>query len=498
MESKWQGLGLQAEIAARLEELNLQEPTAVQSEAIPALLAGQDVYARSQTGSGKTLAYLLPILAKIDPAKPDIQGLVLAPTQELAMQIVRVAEQFAESTGCRVQQLIGGAAVKRQLEKLKQKPHLVVGTPGRLYELLKMRKLRLHGVSAVVIDEADQMFELGSTKELEAVLAAVPASRQLAFFSATLPPRAEELAHKLMRQPVPIDVAREQKVAASIRHHAVEAEPRDKFETLKRLLHALKPASALVFVEDTDQIANWESKLNFEGFAAGSLYGDADKLRRSQTLDRFRDGKIRVLLATDVAARGIDLAALQLVVNLGVPYEADRYVHRAGRTGRMGRDGMVVTIVSPREWYLVDKLRRRLGIEIAQRELHGGKLIEPSERRPASSARRGPGAVTASQGAGGGTGRAHPDGSRPAERPAAPRGERRLEARAAGQPNGGTAPHRTQPADRPAKSAAAKPKPRPESAAKPGKAAKRERERARKDKGAPKWLKAKREASKPE
>jgi ATP-dependent RNA helicase DeaD len=483
MDNQWTTLGLGQRLADKLAEENITEATPVQAEAIPVLLQGKDVYARSQTGSGKTLAFLLPILERIDSAKGDVQALVLAPTQELAMQIVRVAEKYGEAVGIRTQQLIGGAAVKRQIERLKLKPHLVVGTPGRVYELIQSKKLRTHEIATLVVDEADQMFELGSTKELEAVLKQAPNARQIAFFSATLPAAMEKLAGRSMKDPVKIDVTPEQRVAESIRHYYVVCDQREKFETTKRLLHALKPSSALLFLNDTDQIANWEAKLGFEGFTVGALYGDANKLKRSQTLDRFRDGRTEILLATEVAARGIDIQGLPLVVNLDAPDDADRYVHRAGRTGRMGRDGTVVTIAAPRELYIVDNLRRRLKIELTERKLYAGKLVEP-------------------EAAGTGTRRPSPSASgatKVQESPSASGiGQSRQAAGGAVVRSGNAVDRKPRVKDAETGVRGAAPDKKPAAAVKSAKAARAEKERNRKNKGAPKWLKAKREGGEPQ
>ena len=458
-------------------------PAPVQAAAIPAMLGGRDVCARSHTGSGKTLAYLLPVIQRIETDKPELQALVMAPTQELAMQIVREAERFGGPEGVRVQQLIGGASLSRQIDGLKKKPHLAVGTPGRIHELLGMKKLKLHAVKLLVLDEADQMFALGSTRELEAVLGAVPAGRQLAFFSATLPQETLALADRLMRDPVRIDLAPDTRLPASIRHFAIRAERREWFDTAKRLLRALSPSSALIFLDRTDQIAHWEARLRYEGFAAGTLYGDADKLTRSQTLERLRDGRLRVVVTTDVAARGIDIPELELVISLGVPKDPERYIHRAGRTGRMGREGTVVTLAEPRDWQRIGKLSRKLGIGIGERELYAGRLVDPAERR---SGTRNGAAAGDSAGRRGTRSKADEAESavrrKAAEPKAAPDGTRAGNADA----EAGAARARTA---RPAAAAGAN------GTRKSGKSKRREREIDRKNKGAPRWLKAKRESA---
>jgi len=500
MEKDWISLGVRPSLAGRLAEAGLAEPAPVQSAAIPAMLEGRDLCVRSHTGSGKTLAYLLPALQRIETERPDLQALVMAPTQELAMQIVREAERFGGPEGVRVQQLIGGASVSRQIDGLKRKPHLAVGTPGRLHELLKMRKLKLHAVKLLVLDEADQMFALGSTKELEAVLDAVPGNRQLAFFSATLPEKTLALADRLMREPVRIDLDPDSRLPASIRHYALRAERRAWFDTAKRLLHALKPASALFFFDQTDQLAHWEARLRYEGFAAGVLYGDADKLTRSRMLERLRAGKLRIVLTTDVAARGIDIPELMLVVSLGVPADPERYVHRAGRTGRMGREGTVVSIVDDREWHRVGKLARKLGIAIEERELYGGRLIDPAERKRSERAgRAGSGDhVETAKGKASGAGLRAKAARAAAVDPANGAGD-------GGSAAGALSRRKAAASDKPdaAKSRAATdapgapktPDPGPRAAAaRPragAKSKRREREIDRKNKGAPRWLKAK-------
>lgn len=472
---EWTSIGVRPSLAERLQAAGMAGPAPVQAEAIPAMLEGRDVCVRSHTGSGKTLAYLLPAIQRIETDRPELQVLVMTPTQELAMQIVREAERFGGPEGVRVQQLIGGASVTRQIEGLKRKkPHLAVGTPGRLGELLAMKKLKLRAVKLLVLDEADQMFALGSTKELDAVLEAVSAERQLAFFSATLPPETVALAERLMRDPVRIDLAGDSRLPASIRHYALREERRKWFEATKRLLHALRPSSALIFIDRTDQIAHWEARLRYEGFAAGSLYGDADKLTRSQTLERLRDGKLNVVVTTDVAARGIDIPDLELVVSLGVPEDPERYVHRAGRTGRMGREGTVVTLAGPRDGQRIGKLSRRLGIVIEERELYAGQLVDPAERRrgtrseaASTAGRRGPRSGAADGSA----------GKRKQDAEAAASGSRVAKAAPGADADGKRTTH-------PAPASG------PGEARTTGKKKRREREIDRKNKGAPRWLKA--------
>ncbi|MGM0880070.1 MAG: DEAD/DEAH box helicase [Bacillota bacterium] len=489
----WNEIGVNELLADKLAANGITQPTAVQAETIPILLEGSDVSARSQTGTGKTLAYLLPLLQKLNSSSNAVQAVILAPTQELAMQIVRVAEIYGEPLNIRVQQLIGGAALKRQVEKLKLHPQLVIGTPGRIHELLKLRKLKLKDVSNVVIDEADQVFQLGSTKEVETILFGMGHDRQMAFFSATYPDQMARFEGRWMKNPVRIQITPEHRVSETIDNYFIVSDKRDKTDTARRLVRLLNPTSALLFLNDTDNIANWESKLSYEGFTVEALYGDADKQRRAATLARFRDGRCQLLLATDVAARGLDIEGLPLVIQLDPAMDADHYVHRAGRTGRMGRPGTVVSIVTPQELFIMEKFRKQLGIELTERTMFRGKLLTEEELREAT---------------------------RPFARQEARTAERRDEAQRDGgeadasekRPSNGndrqivkvTKPLKA----RTAASQAAKPvqpagagpsspqentkqKPAPSKAA-----AKVERKREGKNKGAPKWLKAKREAEK--
>lgn len=380
----WSDLGIDGRLIETLSKNGIQQPTEVQAETIPALLAGHDVSARSQTGTGKTLAFLLPLLQRIDVKNGAIQAVILSPTQELAMQIVRVAQTYAEPLGIRVQQLIGGAALKRQVEKLKLRPQLVIGTPGRIHELLKLRKLKLHDVRQVVIDEADQVFQLGSTKEVEAVLFATGKERQMAFFSATHPEQMARFEGRWMKSSTRIQLTPEHRVSQTVENYYIISDKRDKTDTTRRLIRLLNPKSALLFLNDTNEIANWESKLAYEGFTVEMLYGDADKQRRAATLERFRDGRCQLLLATDVAARGLDIEGLPLVLQLDPAVDADHYVHRAGRTGRMGRSGVVITIVTPQEVFIMEKFRKQLSIDLSERAMYRGELLSDEALREAT------------------------------------------------------------------------------------------------------------------
>ncbi|WHY18614.1 DEAD/DEAH box helicase [Paenibacillus sp. G2S3] len=374
-------IGIQEDLVARLSEFGINAPSPVQEQTIPLLLEGRDVIAASQTGTGKTLAYLLPLLQTINPEQKVVQKLVLAPTQELAMQILREAERYGEHRGIRVMGLIGGAAIKRQIDKLREHPQLVVGTPGRIRELIGLRKLKMHEVSTIVLDEADQMFQLSGAGEVTKIVSSALRSRQLVMLSATIGPETKALANREMKNPAEVGIAPGVMTAESLEHHYVVTEERNKIDMLRRVIRHYNPDKAIVFVNATDDIAEVEAKLNHLGLTAAALYGDADKVTRSNVLSRFREGKFRVLVASDVAARGLDIENLSLVVSFDPAFDSEHYVHRAGRTGRMGKRGLSVTIVTEQQTFIMRKFARELDIALEEREMVGGKVLAADEAR---------------------------------------------------------------------------------------------------------------------
>ncbi|WP_068773962.1 DEAD/DEAH box helicase [Paenibacillus sp. FJAT-26967] len=364
----------------KLGERGIGQPTAVQAESIPVILGGRDAIVQSQTGTGKTLAFLLPILQKIDPAAKHVQAMIIVPTRELGMQIMRVAEDLIGDGRVRCQALIGGAALSRQLEKLKQSsPHLVVGTPGRINELIKARKLNVHKVSTLVVDEVDHVFELGSMKEVYSIFKALQRSTQSLFFSATIPSEITEAADAWMTDPVEIRINPDQRTASTLEHLSFNCEARDKIDTLRRIVRLYNPPKAMVFVNATADVSDVVSKLQHLGLSVDALYGEAGKQQRANVMQSFRDGKFQLLLATDVAARGLDIDQVTHVINLDMPLNAESYLHRAGRTGRMGRSGTVISIVAPKERFIISKFRKSLRISIDEKEMYEGKVVDAGE-----------------------------------------------------------------------------------------------------------------------
>ncbi|MEC0237663.1 DEAD/DEAH box helicase [Paenibacillus kribbensis] len=455
MTLNFESLGIEPDLLTKLAEHEITQPSPVQAQAIPEIMKGKHVLARSQTGTGKTLAYLLPLLQAIDPQKKATQKMILAPSQELAMQIVREGQRYGEQRGIRVLGLIGGAAIKRQIEKLKDHPQLVVGTPGRVRELIAAKKLKMHNITTIVIDEVDQMFQLGGAGDVKNILGTAQRDRQLVFLSATLNDEIQALAKHEMNDYVEIGIDPDQKTASGLEHYYFVTEERDKVDMLRRLVRHFNPRKALVFVNTTNAIGEIEAKLNHMGLTTASLYGDADKVTRSNVLARFREDKLKVLIASDVAARGLDIEGLEMVIHFDPATDSQAYVHRAGRTGRMGRKGLVVSVVTERETFIMRKFSRELDINITERALYGGRVVVP---RPA-------------------------DAKRAPVRPS--------EARTISDAvESGKAPVRGE-NGRPGRTAATGSAPGKGKGAALSKAGKAQRERERKNKGAPRWLKEK-------
>lgn len=386
-ELNFTALNIQQSLTDKLAEHGITQPSPVQQETIPLILEGRDVLARSQTGTGKTLAYLLPLLQSINPAEKSTQKLVLAPSQELAMQIVREAQRYGESLGIGVLGLIGGAAVKRQIDKLREHPALVVGTPGRVRELIALRKLKMHQVSTVVVDEVDQMFKLGDSGEVRNILKSALRDRQLVFLSATLNDEIRGLARQEMRDPAEVGIDPSRVTAEGLQHLYFVCEERDKADMLRRVVRQYNPRKAIVFVNVTDDLGEVEAKMNYVGLSAAALYGDADKVTRARVMSQFRNDKLKLLIASDVAARGLDVEGLDMVIHYDPATDAEHYVHRAGRTGRMGKKGTVVSLVTEREEFIMRKFSREIGESIQQRVLQDGKVFSPDELKAYSAPR---------------------------------------------------------------------------------------------------------------
>jgi ATP-dependent RNA helicase DeaD len=388
-------LGLNDLLIEKLAASGIAEPTDVQKKALPQLLAGKDGVLISPTGTGKTLAYLLPLLQKIDGSRRETQAVILAPTQELAMQIMREAEAYGQPLGIKCTALIGGASLARQLERMKNKPALIVGTPGRVREVSSTRKLSFHAIIGVVVDETDRIFSLGGRSDVEFIMRNCSRDRQTVFVSATRSEAMRDAEKKWLKDPWVADVSEnenENGLSSTLQHWYFLTDAREKIDMIRKLVRHLKASSALLFVNDTEKIGELLAKLRYEGFSVDALYGDTPGRERGEVMQRFRKGKTAVLIATDVAARGLDLPGLPLVIQYEPALDADHYVHRSGRTARMGNEGTTITLVTHQQRFIIDKFEKQLKIEVLPKMLFQGRVVsleegnvskEPgSERKP--------------------------------------------------------------------------------------------------------------------
>jgi ATP-dependent RNA helicase DeaD len=275
-----------------------------------------------------------------------------------------------------VQSLIGGTAISRQLEKLRMHPHIVIGTPGRILELIKTRKLKMHQIKSITVDEVDQVFDLGSLKEVEDIIKSAPRDRQIVFLSATIPKAIQTMAFRWMKEPVNIQVQSAQRTSDTLEHLYIVCEERDKIDTLRRVVRHYNPKSAIVFINQINSVAELTAKLKYAHLSIEALYGEADKQERAAVLNGFREGKFQLLLATDVAARGLDIKGLTHVINFDTPTDADHYLHRAGRTGRMGKSGTAISIITSKETFIMHKFEKSLGIHIAPKSMVKGQIVD--------------------------------------------------------------------------------------------------------------------------
>ena len=332
-----------------IEALEYVEPTPIQSAIIPLMLTGVDVIGQAQTGTGKTAAFALPILNNLEPSQRRAQALVMTPTRELAMQVANAIYEYGKHRGVRVLAIYGGSSYSRQMTRLQKGRRRGRRHPGRMLDLLDQKALDLSGVRTVVLDEADEMLSMGFIEDIEAILAKTPASRQTALFSATLPPRIRQLADKYMRDPQSVTIQREQVTVAAIEQRYYLVSQSDKTAALTRLFEMEDITSALIFARTRAGTGELANQLTQRGFPAEVLNGDLSQESRERTLNRFRQNQVKVLVATDVAARGLDIDDISHVFNYDLPDDPEIYVHRIGRTGRAGKTGIAISLVTPRK-----------------------------------------------------------------------------------------------------------------------------------------------------
>ena len=351
-------LGISPEIARTLAGLGYEEPTPIQREAIPPLISGRDLLGQAATGTGKTAAFALPLIEMLlrDPdrrrERQSVRALILVPTRELAMQVAEAIHKYGKSAGARVLPIYGGQSIHQQLVVLKRGVDVVVATPGRALDHIRRKTLNLASLRTVVLDEADEMLDMGFAEDLEAILESAPKERQTALFSATLAPRIKAIAKRHLTDPVNVKIEAE-KVAAGdvprVRQVAYMVQRQQKPAALGRILDIESPASAIIFCRTRNEVDELTESLNSRGYRSEAIHGGLSQEQRDRVMRRFREGGVDLLIATDVAARGLDIGHLSHVVNFDVPAAPDAYVHRIGRTGRAGREGTAITLAEPRE-----------------------------------------------------------------------------------------------------------------------------------------------------
>lgn len=373
-------LGLPEQIQRALVDLGYENPSPIQEACIPHLLEGRDVLGMAQTGSGKTAAFALPMLTTLDPNLRQPQVLVLAPTRELAVQVAQACEEYSKYLpGVKVLALYGGQRYDTQLRALRQGPQIVVGTPGRLLDHLNRGTLNLSGLKGLVLDEADEMLRMGFIDDVETIMAALPENHQTALFSATMPEPIRRITRRFMKNPHEVKIQSTLQTAPDISQVYWSVYGMRKNEALVRFLEVEDFDAAIIFVRTKTATLDVAETLEKNGYSCAALNGDMNQALREQTLERLKDGRLDILIATDVAARGLDVDRISLVVNYDIPMDAESYVHRIGRTGRAGRAGRALLFVENRERRLLKNIERLMKITIPETELPSGKTL--GERR---------------------------------------------------------------------------------------------------------------------
>lgn len=371
-------LGLESNLVEALKKASIINPTDIQASVIPSALINKDIIGQSQTGSGKTLAYLLPIFQGVDSSKREMQAIILAPTHELVMQIEKVIKMLSENSGLPITSatVIGDVNMQRQVEKLKEKPHIIVGSTGRILELIKLRKISAHTIKTIVLDEADRLLNDESLSTVKDVIKTTLRDRQLMAFSASIDEKTLSIAQSLMKEPEIIKAEESLQVNPDITHIYLLSEERDKLETLRKAIAAEKPEKAIVFLNRSEDIEITTSKLQYHNFKCYGLYGNAIKEERKKALEDFRNGKLQLLIASDLAARGLDVKGVTHIFNLTLPRDSKEYLHRSGRTGRAGEKGKTISIVTKREVSTLKGYEKSFNIKIEQKDLYKGNLVD--------------------------------------------------------------------------------------------------------------------------
>ena len=377
MSLSFETLNLNPSLIEGLAKQNVTTPTTIQAEAIPVILSRQDVIAQSHTGSGKTLAFVTPLFQLIDSSKREMQVLILAPTHELVMQIDAQIKLLAANSGEPVTSttIIGGANIEKQIKKLKEKPHFIVGSAGRILELIKKKKITAHTIKTIVLDEADSLLDNTNTKTIQDIIKTTLRDRQLCLFSASISDNTLELAKSLMKEPVVLKTAETVEMNPNIEHFYLKGDRRDKFELLRKLIVAEEPQRALIFVNQNDSMQEIAEKLNYHQKETFMMRGNIKKEERKRALDAFRSGKIKLLISSDLTARGLDIPEVTHIIHLDCPSNPNEYLHRAGRTARGNASGKSICIVTDKDLSTLKKYQKKFKIQFEEMKVSHGKFI---------------------------------------------------------------------------------------------------------------------------
>ena len=380
MSLSFQALNLNEALIEGLNKQHITTPTAIQAEAIPVILSRQDVIAQSHTGSGKTLAFLTPLFQMIDSTKREMQVLILAPTHELVMQIDAQIKLLASNSGEAVTSttIIGGANIEKQIKKLKEKPHIIVGSAGRILELIKKKKITAHTIKTIVLDEADSLLDNTNTKTIQDIIKTTLRDRQLCLFSASISDNTLELAQSFMKEPVILKTADQVEMNPNIEHYYLKGDKRDKFELLRKLIAAEEPQRALIFVNQNDSMQEIAEKLNYHQKETFMMRGNIKKEERKRALDSFRSGKIKLLISSDLTARGLDIPEVTHIIHLDCPANPHEYLHRAGRTARGNASGKSICIITDKDLSTLKKYQKKFNINFEEMRVSHGKFIPAS------------------------------------------------------------------------------------------------------------------------
>lgn len=383
-------LGISPLVEDILKQQGIEQPTPIQEKAIPEVIAGKDVIAQAQTGTGKTLAFLLPILEKLDSDADHIQALIVTPTRELALQITSEVQKFAEKMDhVHVLAVYGGKDVEQQLKKLKRNISIVVATPGRLLDHLRRETIDLSQVRTLVLDEADQMLHIGFLPEVEDIMASLPDERQTLLFSATMSDQVQYLAKRFMTEPLTVAVKAEQVTVKQIRQLVIETTDRAKQATLMKVMQEEQPFLAMIFCRTKRRVSTLNDALKEAGFNSEELHGDISQAKRERVMRNFREARLQFLVATDVAARGLDVEGVTHVFNYDIPEDAESYIHRIGRTGRAGEHGLAITFIATKDLQLLANIESAISMKIERRQIEGVKMFQPSEIKQKSRRKEG-------------------------------------------------------------------------------------------------------------